>query len=170
MARNARWPDTKARGLPRRQAGGGSERRQAGSRKPLPTHRPQLSRLLILLANLFCLYAAVGGLAWLVSSSSDRRGRAITILFLMLLSLFLLNYLVWCLRNNYTFFGDTTLAQFWHPLEKIAFLSPLHYHRPVNVLGTGAWPWRDMGVLLASGGAMWLTGGTVFARRDICTV
>ena len=135
-----------------------------------PEHRPQLSRLLILLANLFCLYAAVRGLAWLVSSSSDRRGRAITILFLMLLSLFLLNYLVWCLRNNYTFFGDTTLAQFWHPLEKIAFLSPLHYHRPVNVLGTGAWPWRDMGVLLASGGAMWLTGGTVFARRDICTV
>src|SRR5439155_21826791 len=64
-------------------------------------------------------------------------------------------------------FARATLAQFWHPLEKIAFLSPHHYHRPVNVLGIGAWPWRDMGVLLASGGAMWLTGGTVFARRDI---
>jgi ABC-type transport system involved in multi-copper enzyme maturation permease subunit len=116
--------------------------------------RPELSRLLIVLANLFCLYAAVGGLTWLVSSFSDRRGRALTIVFLVLLSLFLLNY----------------LAQFWHPLEKIAFLSPLHYHRPVNVLGNGAWPWKDMGVLLGSAGVMWLMGGAVFARRDLCTV
>ena len=77
-----------------------------------------------------------------------------TIVFLVLLSLFLLNY----------------LAQFWHPLEKIAFLSPLHCHRPVNVLGNGAWPWKDMAVLLSSGCAMWLTGGAVFARRDLCTV
>ena len=119
-----------------------------------PDHRPQLSRLFIVLANLFCLYAAVGGFAWLVSSLSDRRGRAMTIVFLVLLSLFLLNY----------------LAQFWHPLDKIVFLSPLHYHRPVNVLANGAWPWRDMGVLLASGGVMWLAGGAIFARRDLCTV
>jgi ABC-2 type transport system permease protein len=119
-----------------------------------PEHRPRIFRLCIVLANLFCLYAAVGGLAWLVSSCSDRRGRAMTIVFLVLLSLFLLNY----------------LAQFWHPLESIVFLSPLHYHRPVNVLGTGAWPWKDMSVLLIAGGAMWLTGGAVFARRDLCTV
>ena len=39
-----------------------------------------------------------------------------------------------------------------------------------NVLGNGAWPWRDMGVLLVSGGAMWLMGGMMFARRDLCTV
>jgi beta-exotoxin I transport system permease protein len=125
-----------------------------GARGLPPDLRPHLFRLLIVLANLFCLYAAVGGLAWLVSSLSDRRGRALTIVFLVLLSLFLLNY----------------LAQFWHPLEKVVFLSPLHYHRPVNVLGNGVWPWRDMSVLLASGGAMWLAAGAVFARRDLCTV
>src|SRR5207249_4078940 len=119
-----------------------------------PEHRPQLSRLFIVLANLFCLYAAVGGLAWLVSSLSDRRGRAMTIVFLVLLALFLLNY----------------LAQFWQPLEKIAFLSPLHYHRPVNALGSGIWPWRDMVILLAAGGTLWFAGGVVFARRDLCTV
>jgi len=96
----------------------------------------------------------VGGLACLVSSFSNRRGRAITIVFLVLLALFLLNY----------------LAQFWQPLEKIVFLSPLHYHRPVNVLGRGAWPWGDMGILLGVGGAMWFAGGIVFARRDLCTV
>src|SRR5437899_700843 len=116
--------------------------------------RPELSRLLIVLANLFCLYASVGGLAWLVSSLSDRRGRAMTIVFVVLLALFLLNY----------------LAQFWQPLEKIAFLSPLHYHRPVNALTSGAWPGKDMTVLFISGGALWLAAGVVFARRDLCTV
>lgn len=116
--------------------------------------RPPLARLLIVLANLFCLYAAVGGLAWLVSSFSDRRGRALTVLFLALLALFLLNY----------------LAQFWQTLERVVFLSPLHYHRPVNVLGNGFWPWKDLGVLLAAGGVMWTVAGVVFARRDLCTV
>jgi hypothetical protein len=119
-----------------------------------PQQRPELAPGLIVLANLFCLYASVGGLSWLISSASDRRGRAMTIVFLLLLSLFLLNY----------------LAQFWQPLEKIVFLSPLHYHRPVRVLGSGVWPWHDMAILLTMGGAMWLAGGIVFARRDLCTV
>ena len=112
------------------------------------------TNLLIVLLNLFCLYGAVGGFAWLVSSLSDRRGRAMTLVFLVLLALFLLNY----------------LAQFWQPLQKFVFLSPLHYHRPVTVLANGAWPGKDMGVLLGVGGAMWLGAGVVFARRDLCTV
>jgi len=119
-----------------------------------PEQRPQLSRVLIVLLNFFCLYGAVGGFAWLVSSLSNRRGRAMTIVFLSLLALFLLNY----------------LAQFWKPLEKFAFLSPLHYHRPVDVLASGTWPWGDMGVLTVAGGLLWLAGGVVFARRDLCTV
>lgn len=119
-----------------------------------PEQRPHLSRILLVLLNFFCLYGAVGGLAWLVSSLSNRRGRAMTIVFLVLLALFLLNY----------------LAQFWQPLEKFVFLSPLHYHRPVNVLGSGAWPWRDISVLTGAGAALWLAAGIVFARRDLCTV
>ena len=118
------------------------------------SQQPQVSRLLIVLLNLYCLYIAVGGLAWLVSSFSDRRGRAMTSLFLILLALFLLNY----------------LAQFWAPLEKLVFLSPLNYHRPFVVLSSGLLPWRDMAILLGIGGAMWLLGGVVFARRDLCTV
>jgi ABC-2 type transport system permease protein len=116
--------------------------------------RPELGRLLPVLANLYCLYAAVGGLAWLVSALSNRRGRAMTIVFLILLVLFLLSY----------------LAQFWKPLEKFVFLSPLHYHRPVEALAGGGWPWSDMGILATVGGLLWLAGGIVFARRDLCTV
>jgi hypothetical protein len=119
-----------------------------------PELRPPLSRLLPVLLNLFCLYGAAGGLAWLGSALSNRRGRAITTLFLIMLALFLLNY----------------LAQFWQPIEKFAFLSPLHYHRPVDVLASGVWPWKDLGVLTVVGGVLWLAGGMVFARRDLCTV
>jgi ABC-type transport system involved in multi-copper enzyme maturation permease subunit len=116
--------------------------------------RPPLARLFIVLVNLFCLYVAVGGLAWLISSFVDRRGRALTALFLTLVALFLLNY----------------LAEVWLPLQKIAFLSPLHYHRPIYVLRSGLWPLRDIGMLLAAAGAMWAMAGVVFARRDLCTV
>jgi len=116
--------------------------------------RPGLPVLLPVLLNLYCLYIAVGGLAWLLSSLSNRRGRAMTIGFLILLVLFLLNY----------------LAQFWQPLEKFGVLSPLHYHRPVYVLGGGPWPLGDMAMLLTAGGLLWLAGGIIFARRDLCTV
>jgi ABC-2 type transport system permease protein len=119
-----------------------------------PEQRPEFSRLRLVLLNLFCLYIAVGGLAWLISSLSNRRGRAMTTAFLILLALFLLNY----------------LAQFWRPLEKFVFLSPLHYHRPVEVLAGGAWPWRDMLVLSTAGGVLWLAAGVIFSRRDLCTV
>jgi hypothetical protein len=113
--------------------------------------RADVRRLFVVLTNLYCLYLAVGGLAWLISSLSDRRGKAITILFVILLALFLLNY----------------LAQFWQPLSKLVFLSPLHFHQPINVLATGRWPVRDMTVLLAAGCVFWITGGLVFARRDL---
>ena len=126
----------------------------AGSLSLPAEQRPELGRTLIVLANLFCLYGAVGGFAWLISSVSDRRGRAMTFVFLVLLGLFLLTY----------------LTQFWQPLDKIALLSPLHYHRPVYVLGTGAVPWRDMLVLGCFGLAAWITGGVIFARRGLCTV
>jgi ABC-type transport system involved in multi-copper enzyme maturation permease subunit len=126
----------------------------AGGLALAPDQRPEFSRTVIVLANLFSLYCVVGGLAWLVSSLSDRRGRAMTLVFLIFLILFLLNY----------------LAQFWPPLEKVVFLSPLHYHRPVNILQNGIWPWRDIFALATSAAAMWATAGIVFSRRDLCTV
>src|SRR5215475_2133161 len=52
--------------------------------------RPEIGRLLIVLFNFFCLYTAVGGFGWLISAFSDRRGRAMTFAFLVLLALFLL--------------------------------------------------------------------------------
>ncbi len=119
----------------------------------MPSQRPELPRLLLVAGNLFSLYLAVGGFTWLISSLSERRGRAMTTVFVFLLVLFLLNY----------------LAQFWQPAERLAFLSPLHYHRPLQVLTHGTVPWQDLSVLLSSAVIFWLAAGILFARRDLCT-
>jgi ABC-type transport system involved in multi-copper enzyme maturation permease subunit len=111
-------------------------------------------RMLILTANLLCLYTAVGGLAWLASCLSNRRGRAVGLVFALLLASFLLNY----------------LAQFWSVADRLSALSFLHYYRPLAILRDALWPTRDMLILLASGFIMWLAGGLIFARRDLATL
>jgi ABC-2 type transport system permease protein len=117
--------------------------------------KPALGPLIAVTANFLCLYLAVGGLAFLVSAVSDRRGRAIAVIFAILLASFLLNF----------------LAQFWRPAEIVSFLSLMSYHKPLIVMkDDGAWPLGDMTVLLGFAVATWLAGGIWFARRDICTV
>ena len=112
------------------------------------------ARLALVMANLFALYIAVGGLAWLVSALSDRRGRALTVLFGAAVASFLVQY----------------LAQFWSLAARISFLDLLHYYRPLSILQSGAWPARDIAVLLLVGTALWALAGAIFARRDLATV
>ncbi len=113
-----------------------------------------LSRLLIVLANMFCMLMAVGGLAWLVSALCDRRGTAIAIAFAVLLTSFLLNF----------------LAQFWNVAERLSFLGLLNYFRPLFVFRDGTVPWHDMSVLAGTAIVLWIAAGIVFSRRDVCTV
>lgn len=119
-----------------------------------PQWQTALGLVLIMAGNLFCLYIAVGGLACLVSTLSDRRGRAVGAVFAIVLASFLLNF----------------LAQFWEPAKSVSFLSVLSYHRPLLILRDGDWPIRDMVTLLAMGATCWTCGAFVFAHRDICTV
>ncbi len=118
---------------------------------------PQLAPLAAVVANLFCLYLAVAGITSLVSAASDRRGRAIALVFGILLASFLLNF----------------LAQFWEPAQSIVFLSLLDYHKPLIALRearAGHWPLGDMALLATVALVTWAAGGAWFARRDICTV
>ena len=50
-------------------------------------------RLALVIGNLYCLYVAVGGAAWFVSALSDRRGRAVGVIFAFVLGSFLLDFL-----------------------------------------------------------------------------
>ncbi len=116
--------------------------------------RPGISRIVLVMANFCCVYVAVGGIAFLVSALSDRRGRAIGIVFAIVLASFLLNF----------------LAQFWGPAQQVAFMSVLDYYRPAQILQAGRLPLDDVATLLVVGGAAWLAGCEVFARRSICTL
>lgn len=111
-------------------------------------------RVLAVLANLYCVYLAVGGLAWFVSAMSNYRGRAMAIVFAVVVASFLLNF----------------LAQFWQPARLLAPLGVLTYYQPAQVLDSGVWPLVHMAVLLAAGAVFWLAALETFARRNICTL
>ncbi len=117
-------------------------------------HQSDLRALIVVVTNLYCLYIAVGGIAYLVSSVCDRRGRAIGIILTVMIISFLLNF----------------LAQFSGFVKSISFLSVLSYYKPLFILREPSWPWADMLVLLAVGVIGWALGAAVFSRRDICTV
>ncbi len=125
-----------------------------GARLVAPGLRGDSGALVIVVVYLYCLYLAVAGVACLVSSLSNQRGRAVGVVFAIVLLSFLLNF----------------LAQFWEPAKSMAFLSVLNYYRPLLVLRNSSWPVADMLTLLAVGAVFWLAGALVFARRDICTV
>lgn len=116
--------------------------------------RPMLSTAILVMANLYCVYVAVGGIAFLVSAFSNRRGPAIAIVFAIVLASFLLNF----------------VAQFWQPAKQLAFLSVMEYYQPVRILQSGHLPLFDIAALLLTGSTAWLLGSEVVARRSICTV
>jgi hypothetical protein len=125
-----------------------------GARLFSPDAANTLGQSLIVVTNLYCLYIAVGGVSWLVSSQSDRRVPAVGIIFVVVLASFLLNF----------------LSQFWDPAERVSFLSVLNYYRPLLILRDSSWPAVDMLVLLIVGVLSWAAAGALFRRRDICTV
>lgn len=116
--------------------------------------RPSTSATSMILCNLFSLYIAVGSVAFLVSSLSDRRNRAMGVVFAILLVSFLLNF----------------LARFWEPAQPWAGISVLEYYRPAEVIETGEFPVASVLTLLSVGATCWVTAGIVFHRRSICTV
>ena len=110
--------------------------------------------MLGVIANLYCLYIAIGGIAYLVSAGSHRRGRAVGGVFAIVIV---------------SFFWHV-LAQFWSVAKTLSFLGFMDYYRPYDVLRTGEWPLGNMAVLLLIGGVTWFAAGWKFARRDVCTV
>ena len=116
--------------------------------------QPEAFASFCVMLNLFAVFLAVGGMTFLISASSDRRGRTIGIGFGILLFSFLLNF----------------LAQFWDPAKAISFLSILEYYQPAKILETGEFPTRNVSVLTTLGLVFWCSAGFVFRRRSICTV
>ena len=108
----------------------------------------------MVMTNLFGVYLAVGGSSLLISSLSDRRGRAVAVIFGLLLASFLLNF----------------VAQYWPPAKPFAVLSVMNYYQPAQILQEGIFPAHDMALLLSVAGITWILGGEIMARRSICPV
>ncbi len=120
-----------------------------------PAMRLSTSDTMMVMANLGAVYLAVGGFSFLVSAFSDRRGRAIGVVFTTLLASFLLNF----------------LAQFQDLAKAISpWLSVMEYYRPAIIIQTGTFPWSDVIVLLSLASVLWIAAGLVFRSRSICTV
>lgn len=116
--------------------------------------QPSLIATLMILCNLFSMYIAVGSIAFLISAFSDRRNKAMGVLFTILLVSFLLNF----------------VAQFWKPARPWARFSVLEYYRPAGIIHSGEFPISNVAVLLTTGLTCWLIAGYIFHRRSICTV
>ncbi len=116
--------------------------------------RLSLVSAVLVISNLAAVYLAIGSFVFLVSALSDRRGRAIGIVFSVLLVSFLLNF----------------LAQFQDWAKAISWLSVMEYYRPAIVIQEGRFPVRDVVTLLTLSACFWTAALVVFQRRSICTV
>lgn len=134
--------------------GAGSIGYFAGAADVAPESLPSAGGVQLALVNLFCVFVAVAGVGFFVSSMSERRGRAIAVLFGVLLGSFLLN----------------VLAEFWAPAQRVAFLSVLHYYQPARVLTNVRLPASHIVTLVGVGLVAWIAGAEITARRSIKTV
>lgn len=119
-----------------------------------PDARPQVARLAMLLSNLYALYLVIAGMTALFSCLSDRRGRAVSSAFGVVLVLFLWNF----------------LAEYWEPAKDAGVVNILSYYKPMPILSEGTFPTWDVLVLLSCALPLWVSAWLVFERRDICTV
>lgn len=119
-----------------------------------PNMRPDVKTAVLIMANFYCVYLAVGSVGFFVSSLSNRRGRAIAVVFALVLASFLLNF----------------AAQLWEPAARFAPLGILEYYRPALILQSGAFPTGDVAVLLSIAVIALVAGSEVMARRSICTL
>ena len=165
-----------------------------------PDMRPPLFVTAYVMVNFFAVYLAVGGFAFLVSTVSDRRGRAMGIVFAVLLSSFLINF----------------VAQFWDPLKdndrpsvaatevesasnriqkaptsrifkipgtaelvesqsdsggtSLAMFSVMHYYRPAIIIQQQRFPRKDFILLICIATACLGVAAICLRRRRICTL
>lgn len=124
-----------------------------GSRWINPEYRPDWGNLAMVLANLALVYGVVGTSAMAAATVFDRRGRAVLLVLVLSVGSLMINF----------------LELLWEPAKQVAFLSILHYYRPVGMLMRAEWPWRDMAVLGGIALAAWLAAGIVMSKRAITT-
>ncbi len=120
-----------------------------------PPSVPTAWQLTAVLANQLALVAAVAGAAFFIAARSERRGRATGAAFALLLAAFFWH----------------VLGQFWRPAGDLAFLGPMHWYRPPELLAEGAaFPWAAIAVLGTTALIAFAAAVRTFDRRNINTL
>jgi len=107
-------------------------------------------KALRILLNLFGLYLAVGGFTFLMSAICNRKSRAVSLVFSVVVGSFFLNF----------------VARLWEPASKFAFLSLMDYYQPMEV-GRGVSPLVNTLILSVLGTVAWVAGGFIFQKKDV---
>ncbi len=101
--------------------------------------------------NFYALILCVASLTMLSSTLFSRRGWALGVIVAVIVLSDFINL----------------LAALWKPVENIAFISLLHYYRPLAVLLKEQPPPAHLAVLLGVALTAWLAGLLIFTRRDV---
>jgi len=112
---------------------------------------PEPRLVLSLILNLGLLMLVWGAVALAIATLSRRRVTAIAIAGLAALVAFLLDY----------------LARVWDPMKKVAWISPFHYVRQMELVAGGTLELRDIAVLLGITVAFVAVAFVAIARRDL---
>jgi hypothetical protein len=104
-----------------------------------------------LAVNLWALIVCVGGWALAIAAASRRRSVAGTIAGIAALVLFLTDY----------------LARAWRPADLVAWISPFHYFRAMELLRGEPLALSHLAALLGAAALGVAVAAVVFARRDL---
>ena len=104
-----------------------------------------------LLLNLFAIATCFGAFGLLVASWSSRWTTALTLVVLIAVVLYCLDF----------------LAIGWPPMRNIAWLSPFHYYPALDVLAGDAPMGRNLAILFSAAAAMTAGAYWQFQRRDL---
>jgi ABC-type transport system involved in multi-copper enzyme maturation permease subunit len=104
-----------------------------------------------MLLNLFAVGSCFGAFALLVASWASRWTTALTVVVLMAVVLYCLDF----------------LAIGWPPMRNIAWLSPFHYYPALDVLAGDAPMARNLAILFSSAAVMTAAAYWQFQRRDL---
>ncbi len=115
---------------------------------------PSLGAFRWVAVNLFALFAAMGGVAFLFSARASERGRAVA----LSVAFIVLSYFI------------NLLAQLWSKVAWMDVISVFHYYRPQPILISHTLPYRDAAVLLTVAVVSFAAAVVAFQRRDIATV
>jgi ABC-type transport system involved in multi-copper enzyme maturation permease subunit len=121
-----------------------------------PEFRPDWSKLFKVLCNLSLVYAIIGCVALLLAHYTDRRVRAVLAVIVVTIFSLLINFL-------------HTLDPALEFTKRLAFLSFLDYYKPIGMLMTGDWPWKDLAILAGACLTLWIATAIILSRRDVTT-